>query len=204
MAMIVTDVILTLARENASDGMVALSDLERLVALIRGGGMVLDSAYLYQEDSCRKFHQIPRGNVGARSDPFQRLMVRPFEHLLAGENQELSRAYLPHYFEFLDRALGKQREVFDRQCRSIVQSLLVLHGNTLTWDHFYADARTAETLQAALKLLVDYLGSAEGQQIWLACMMRPVADLPQPSLAQVTRIRQVLRDTAKGLETAAE
>jgi hypothetical protein len=202
MAMIVSDVILTLARERATDGMVALADLERVTALIQGGGMVLDAAYMRQEETCRKFHLLPRGNVGARSNPFQRLMVRPFEHLLAGEDTVLPRAYLPHYFEFLERALGKGQEDFERRCRSIVQALMVVHGNSLTWDQFYADSRTVQTLHDALKLIMDYLGGPEGQQIWLACMMRPSADLPQPSLPQVTRIRQVLRETAKGLEAA--
>jgi hypothetical protein len=202
MAMIVTDVIMTLAREKAADGKVCLHDLERIAALICGGSMVLDAAYIRQEESCRKFHQLPKGNVGARSNPFHRLMVRPFEHLLTGEDAVLRREYLPHYFEFLGHALEKRLDAFERHCRTIIQALMVVHGNNLTWDQFYADSRTVKTLQGALKLLRTYLEGPEGQRVWHGCMMRPMGDLPQPSAGQVTHIRQVLLETARGLEAA--
>lgn len=202
MAVIVTDVILTLARERAADNKVDLHDLERIAALISGGSMVLDVAYMRQEESCRRFHQLPRGNVGARSNPFHRLMVRPFEHLLMGD-ESLPRGYLPNYFEFLGHALGKRMEDFERHCRTIIQALMVVHGGNLTWDHFYADSRTVKTLHAALKAIRDSL-TGEGRRTWTACMMRPVGDLPAPAPPQVERIRQVLLETARGLETAAE
>lgn len=202
MAMIVTDVIMTLAREKTQDGKVSLHDLERIAALICGGSMVLDAAYIRQEESCRKFHQLPKGNVGARSNPFHRLMVRPFEHLLAGDGAVLRREYLPHYFEFLSHALEKRFEAFERHCRTIIQALMVVHGNNLTWDQFYADSRTIKTLQGALKLLRSYMESPEGQRVWHGCMMRPIGDLPAPAMAQVSHIHQVLLETARGLEAA--
>lgn len=202
MAVIVTDVILTLARERATNNMVDLHDLERIAALISGGAMVLDAAYMRQEESCRKFHQLPKGNVGARSNPFHRLMVRPFEHLLMGEDS-LPRGYLPNYFEFLGHALGRRMDDFERHCRTIIQALMVVHGGNLTWDQFYADARTVKTLHAALKVIHDSL-TGEGRRTWLGCMMRPVGDLPQPTQGQVEQIRQVLLETTRGLETAAE
>lgn len=202
MATIVSDVIMTLAREKARDGVVSIHDLERISSLIAGGSMVLDAAYIHQEESCRKHHQMPRGNVGARANPFHRLMVRPFEHLLAGEDQVLPRDYLGNYFDFLGHAFDKRMAAFERHCRSIIQALMVVHGNNLTWDQFYADARTVKTLQGALKLLHAYMEDADGQRVWLACMMRPAADMPQPSMAQITQIRQVLVETAKGLEAA--
>ncbi len=202
MAMIVSDVIMTLVREKAQDGKVDLHDLERIATLISSGSMVLDTAYVHQEESCRKFHQMPRGNVGARSNPFHRLMVRPFEHLLTGEAMVLQRSYLPHYFEFLGHALEKRLVAFERHCRTIIQALMVIHGNNLTWDQFYADGRTVKTLQGALKLLRAYLDGPEGQRVWHACMMRPIGDLPQPTVGQVNHIRQVLMETARGLEAA--
>lgn len=201
MAVIVTDVILTLARERASNGVVELHDLERIAALISGGAMVLDVAYARQEESCRKFHQLPKGNVGARSNPFHRLVVRPFEHLLSGEDP-LSRAYLPNYFEFLGHALNKKMDGLEAHCRTIIQALMVVHGGNLTWDHFYADSRTVKTLHGALRMLRDYLGSGEGQKMWATCMMRPTPDLPHPSPAQINRIRQAVLETVRGLEAA--
>ncbi|MBI3446124.1 MAG: hypothetical protein HY055_12380 [Magnetospirillum sp.] len=202
MAMIVTDVIMTLAREKARDGILSLDDIDRIATLIGGGTMLLDSAYIRQEEGCRKLHMQPKGNVGARSNPFQRLMVRPFEHLLTGEDAVFQRGYLTNYFEFLEHAFEKRLEPFERHCRSIIQALMVVHGNNLTWDHFYVDGRTIKTLQGALKLLRAYLESPEGQRVWLACLSRPSADMPQPAIGQINHIRQALLETARGLEAA--
>lgn len=204
MATIVADVIMTLAREKAKDGTVSLQELDRIAGLIGSGSMVLDTAYVRQEEACRKFHQLPKGNIGARSNPFHRLMVRPFEHLLSGEGTVLPRGYLTNYFEFLEHAFEKRLAAFERHCRTIIQSLMVVHGNNLTWDQFYADPRTVKTLQGALSLLRGYMDDTEGSRVWLACMMRPAADMAQPSMNQVAHIRQVLLETAKGLDAAAE
>lgn len=202
MAMVVTDVIMTLAREKARDGAVSLGDIERIAQLVSGGTMLLDSAYARQEEACRKDHSQPKGNIGARSNPFQRLMVRPFEHLLAGESAVFQRGYLNNYFEFLEHAFEKRLEPFERHCRAIIQALMVIHGNNLTWDHFYADGRTVKTLNGALKLLTAYLSGHEGQRVWHACLVRPTPEIPQPSITQVDQIRLALLETARGLAAA--
>ena len=188
MAMIVTDVIMTLARERARDGVISLDDVGRIAGLVSGGTMLLDTAYVRQEEACRKDHSQPKGNIGARSNPFQRLMVRPFEHLLAGESAVFQRGYLNNYFE--------------RHCRSIIQALMVVHGNNLTWDQFYADPRTIKTLGGALKLLGAYLAGHEGQRVWHACLIRPTPEMPQPSIGQIDQIRLALLETARGLAAA--
>ena len=202
LAVVVTDVIMTLARERARGGAVALDDIERIANLVGGGTMLLDTAYVRQEEACRKDHSQPRGNIGARSNPFQRLMVRPFEHLLAGESAVFQRGYLANYFEFLEHAFDKRLAPFERHCRAIIQALMVVHGNNLTWDHFYGDARTIKTLGGALKLLAAYLDSQEGQRIWHACLVRPTPEMPQPSIAQIDQIRHALLETARGLAAA--
>ncbi len=202
MAMIVTDVIMTLARERARDGVISLDDVGRIAGLVSGGTMLLDTAYVRQEEACRKDHSQPKGNIGARSNPFQRLMVRPFEHLLAGESAVFQRGYLNNYFEFLEHAFEKRLEPFERHCRSIIQALMVVHGNNLTWDQFYADPRTIKTLGGALKLLGAYLAGHEGQRVWHACLIRPTPEMPQPSIGQIDQIRLALLETARGLAAA--
>jgi hypothetical protein len=202
MAMTVADMIITLAREKAKEGAVALSDIERIANLVGGGTMLLDGAYAKQEEACRKVLMQPKGNIGARSNPFQRLMVRPFEHLLAGQEAVFQRGYLNNYFEFLEFAFEKRLEPFERHCRSIIQALKVVHGNGLTWDHFYADPRTIKTLHGALKLLVAYLSDHEGQRVWHACLIRPTPEMPQPAIGQIDQIRTALLETARGLAAA--
>jgi hypothetical protein len=199
LAAVVTNVVMTLARERAANGLVSLADLERIASLVRHGTISLDDAFRHHEEACRRDHTRPKGNVGARSNPFQRLMVRPFEQMLLGDPPGFPRPCLPNYFGFLDHAFGERLEPFERHSRAIVQALLVVHGNNLTWDHFYGDQRTVKTLKSALKLLTHVLASAEGQRTWHACMVRPVDAHPAPTIPQINQVRLMLLDTGRGL-----
>ena len=204
MAVLVADTVLTLARERARDGMVSVDDIERIAGLMRSSGMVLDTVLRGQEDRCREEFTRPKGNVGTRSNPFNRLMVRPFEALVSGDPPVLARPYLENYFQYLGFAFENRLEGFERHCRAIVQALMVVHGNNLTWDHFYADPRTLKTLGTALKVLLDGLQSPDGQQLWYACMSRPAGDLFTPTIDKIDMVRTVLVETHRGLCAKAD
>lgn len=199
---IVIDIVQALLTERAVDGKVEVADVERLLGLVRRGTVSLDNAYRLQEDKCRKEHSRPKGNVGARSNPFQRLIVRPFEHLLFGSPPTFPRPLLPNYFEFIEGVLGTEREGLERDCRAIIQALLVVHGNNLTWDHFYSDPRTLKCLHAALKIVTRALAGADGQRHWFHLMGRPVGDHPAANLAQLAQISDALLETHRGLSAA--
>jgi len=200
LASVLMNVVVTLARERAVESRIALGDLDRIAELVSQGNLLLDETFSRQQEACRKEHTRPRGNIGARSNPFQRLMVRPFESLLAGESAVLQRVYLAHFFEFLEFTFEERLPKFENHCRAIIQALKVVHGNDLTWDVFYADSRTTQTLHSALKIMAQYLSSQEGRRVWLATLVRPTPELPQPSMAQVDQIRQALLDTARGFD----
>ncbi|MBI2236724.1 MAG: hypothetical protein HYU60_07240 [Magnetospirillum sp.] len=199
LAAVVTNVVMTLARERAESGFISVVDLERIAALVRRGTISLDDAFRHHEEACRRDHTRPKGDVGARSNPFQRLMVRPFEQMLVGDPAAFPRHYLPNYFGFLGQAFGARLEPFESHSRAIVQALLVVHGNNLTWDHFYADQRTVKTLKSALKLMTHVLGSAEGQRLWHASLVRPVDAYPAPTIPQANQVRLALLETGRGL-----
>jgi len=198
---IVIDVATALLREHAVDGKLKLSDVEHILALIGRGTMALDVAFRSQEEKCTKEHSRPKGNVGARSNPFQRLMVRPFETLLAGNPPAFPRPLLANYFEFLDQAMGTDKDPMERDCRAIIQALLVVHGNNLTWDHFYSDSRTLKLLHVSLKRMTHVFSTPEGQKAWHTLMTRPVGDTPAPSIGQTNQLRQALLETHRGLSS---
>lgn len=200
-ASIVTTVLRALMNERAVNGAVSLSDIDKMLALVERGTISLDEAFRRLEERCRKDMSRPKGNVGARSNPFQRLVVRPFEHHLMGENA-FPRPYLAHYFEFVDHVIANRKDEFERHSRSIIQALLVVHGNNLTWDHFYSDARTLKTLHAALKIITHALTTPEGNKAWGHFMHRPAGDLPVPSVPDLTRLRDALLETHRGLSAA--
>lgn len=195
---IVITVLRALLHERAAGGQVSVDDIDRILDLIGRGTLVLDNAFELQEEKCRKVHSKPKGNVGARSNPFQRLIVRPFEHLLMGEDS-FPRPYLTNYFEFVEHALAANKESFERDSRAIIQALLVVHGNNLTWDHFYSDARTLRVLHAALKDLTHFLATPQGTKAWGHLMLRPCGDLPAPAIPQINRLRDALLETHRGL-----
>lgn len=189
---VVLEVVRTLLHDLAVDGKVDIDAVDRLLTLVHRGPVALDAAYGAQEDRCRKIHSRPRGNVGARSNPFQRLMVRPLEPLLG---QALPRDLLPNYFTFLDQALGPHRATLDSDCRSVIQALLVVHGANLTWDHFYADIRALNILERALAHVRAAADSPAGRELWHR-HLGPTAAHPR---VQADTILETLVRTHRGL-----
>lgn len=200
---VIVNVAAALLREHAVNGNVKLSDAERILNLIGRGTMSLDETYRVQENKCRAAASRPKGNVGARSNPFQRLMVRPFESLLSGEDAVFPRPYLINFFAFLDCALRDARADLERDCRAVIQALLVVYGNNLTWDHFYSDPRTVRLLHRALQGLVLVLCTRDGEQLWHKLMNRPVADQPPLESWRTDQVRALLLETHRGLSAAA-
>ncbi|WP_082910922.1 hypothetical protein [Magnetospirillum moscoviense] len=198
----VIDVVQALIRDRAIDGRVEVADLERMLSLVRRGTMSMDAAFLAQEERCRKDHSRPKGNVGARSNPFQRLMVRPFEHLLFGNPPPFPRPLLANYFTFIEQALEPERDAWEKVCRAVIQALLVVHGNNLTWDHFYSDQRALKTLGTALTRIARLLSTHDGARHWQEIMGRPLVDHPSATLEQVALVRQALLETQRGLNVA--
>lgn len=183
--------------------MVSLAEVDRFLDLIQRGTMSLDQAFQLQEERCRKEHSRPKGNVGARSNPFQRLIVRPFEHLLMGADAALPRPYLANYFDFINFGLAEVIEEYEREARGLIQALLVIHGNNLTWDHFYSDVRTLKLLHRALKELTAFLATPDGTKAWGRFMHRPAGDLPPPGIPQLNQVREALLETHRGLSASA-
>lgn len=194
---VVLDVVKALLHERAVGGKVDLADVDRLIDLVRRGPLTLDAAYAAQEERCRLHHSRPRGNIGARSNPFQRLMVRPLEPLLG---QVMPRPILVHYFQFLEVALGASiREELEHDCRSLIQALLVVHGNNLTWDHFYADPRSTAVLRRALDHIAALLRQPHGPALWRNHLGRPVGDIPALGERQLDLVLDTLIQTHHGL-----
>lgn len=195
----VIKVVMAVLREHAVGGQLALEDVERILALVGRGTVALDESFRVQEQRCIKEHSRPKGNVGARSNPFQRLMVRPFESLLVGERPAFPRPLLVNYFQFLIEAMGRDRDELECDCRAIIQALLVVHGNNLTWDHFYSDPRTLKLLHTALRRISQVLSTPVGQTIWNAHLSLPAGSVPAPTVTQTNQLRQALLETHRGL-----
>lgn len=197
-----SELVSTLAAERAKDGVIALDEVNRILALVRGAGSPLSRAMDAQESKCRKSFKPAVRHANSRNDVFRRLLVRPFETLLEGEPPAFPRCFLANYFEVAEAALGEAIKQYDQRSREIFQEMLVRHGNDLAWDVFFADPRAHAILSRVLSKLLRYLATPVGQWAWLNCMGRVNADGASPSSAQADMVLAALRSTASGLGLA--
>jgi len=199
-----SELVATLAAERARDGQIALDEVYRILALVRGAGSPLSRAMAAQEGKCRHSFKPAVRHASSRNDVFRRLLVRPFETLLEGDVPAFPRSFLPHYFEVVDAALGERGKQYDQRSREIFQDMLVSHGNDLAWEIFFADARARAVLSRVLDRLMRYLESPAGQWAWLTCMGRVNVDGARPSSAQADMVLAALRSTATALGVTAK
>lgn len=195
---VLCELIDALVSERARDGVVELVEVQRVLKRLQGGTSQLDRAFEAQENRCRR-NLWKRGDACCRENPFRRLMVRPFETLLAGDPIVFPRAFLPNYFAVIEAAFGDKLAEYERQCKAVFQTLMVRHGNALNWSDYYADGRTWRILEHALKRLMNFLDTPAGQWVWVQSMSQPTAENLTATSAQTDSVRAILAATWQGM-----
>lgn len=196
---LMSDVVMRLAEERASDGAIRLDELRRIMEMARSAGSPLLRAFEMQEARCRRAFRPAARHATSRNDVFHRLMVRPFETLLEGEPPAFPRCFLANYFELVEAAFADKFKHYDERAREVFQDMLVSHGNDLAWDVFFNDARARAILGHGLSRLVQYVESPAGQWAWLNCMNRTNVDGAKPTPEQAEAVLHTLRVTARAL-----
>lgn len=105
-----------------------------------------------------------------RKSAFERLLVRPFEHLLAeGTGSEpgtsLSRRIVPGYLAAVQELTGPI--VFGRhqeRCKDLVRLVRDARGNAFTWDDVYADSASTDIVNDILADVAVHFGEFEKQR----------------------------------------
>lgn len=196
---LMSDVILRLAEEQATDGTLHLDELRRILETTRSAGSPLLRAFQMQEKRCRHAFRPAARHATSRNDVFRRLMVRPFETLLEGEPPGFPRQFLTNYFELVEAAFGDKLKQYDQRAREVFQDMLVSHGNDLAWEVFFNEPRARAILAHGLSRLMLYVESPAGQWAWLNCMNRHNTDGAKPTTEQAESVLAALRVTAKAL-----
>jgi hypothetical protein len=196
---VVLGVIEALLRDKATDGTITVEDAIRVLRYVGSGTAELDSVFTAQEQRCRRSLAGARGDASSRSDPFKRLMVRPFETLLGGEPPVFPRRFLCNYFEVLKAAFGPRFDQYDSFCREVFQRLHVAYGHSLTWEVFYAEPKISQLLIHALRKLLAFLDTPAGQWVWLQAMTQRLGTGEQPTADQAAIVRGILETTLRGL-----
>lgn len=196
---LVSDVVMRLAQERASDGSLRLDELRRILDLMRASNSPLPRAFEAQEARCRRAFRPAVRHASSRNDVFRRLMVRPFETLLEGDPPAFPRCFLANYFELVEAAFADKLKHYDDRAREIFQDMLVTHGNDLAWEVFFNDPRARAILGHGLTRLMHYVESPAGQWAWLNCMNRTNVDGAKLNPEQAEVVLNALRVTAKAL-----
>jgi hypothetical protein len=149
-------------------GKLTLADLERLAddfhdksAALRKAFEMSFEAYARAREHAKAFQN--------RQYPFNRLLVRRFEHLLArGKGRDgIPRRVLPGFFMAVEMMLGPQvYEAYQEHGRAIVERLRQAKGGRFGWGDLYAD-KEAETLAFdALVVMASYFADYDKRARW--------------------------------------
>lgn len=108
-----------------------------------------------------------------RKSSFERLLVRPFEHLLPaiGEAEVpgsmLSRRFISGYLTALQEMTGPM--VFGRhqeRCRELVRMVRGARGKAFTWDDVYADSASRSIVDDIMADLTQHFADFDKQRDW--------------------------------------
>ncbi|MBF0561990.1 MAG: hypothetical protein HQL37_08200 [Alphaproteobacteria bacterium] len=199
-AAIALNVLRDLLPDVARDGFVSLADVDRLIDRVCLGTVELDLALSAHQRICLATQAKQQGRIGFRSEPLQRVLVRPFEGVFFAEPPAFDRKFLPIYFEAAAQLIGPAFPDLDNECKDIIQAMLAIHGPRLSWEAFYAAPRTVDLMARAIAAMSVNLEGSEGAARWLTLMLKPASDGGIPTENQLMEVRDLLLSVHRGLK----
>jgi len=113
-----------------------------------------------------------------RRMPFERLMVKPFAHLLPAAHQpvepgtELSRRILPGFLSALQQMLGPVLlEQYQNRCRELVRIIQTARGNDFEWEDVYTDPTSQVIVNDVLVHISKHFTDFERRRTWLTSVI---------------------------------
>jgi hypothetical protein len=152
---------------RARGGKLTLADLERLADDFHDKSAALRQAFEMTFEAYARARE--RAKVAQnRQYPFNRLLVRRFEHLLArGDGPGIPRRVLPGFFMAVEMMLGPQvHDAYQEHCRAIVERIREAQGGKFGWPDLYADAEAATLAFDALVAMAAYFADFDKRARW--------------------------------------
>jgi len=155
---------------HARGGALSLADLDRLAAEFHGKTAALRQVFEQTFESYANARERAKFAQN-RNFPFDRVLVRRFEHLLArgptGDPDKISRRFLHGFFIAVQMMLGAEiLEGYQERCRDIVARLRVANKGKFAWPDLYQDPATAELAAEALATMASYFSAFEKRSAW--------------------------------------
>lgn len=172
-------------RANAGSGSIGAEEIGAVLdSFRRADSPVLAAICQAAWDDCGAIFE-KEGRGEDRKAPFQRLMVRPFAHLLPehgdrdGGEATLSRRIIPGYMAALEDLVGPV--FFGRQqerTRELVRSARSARGGGFRWEDVYADPHSQDIVDDTLVHLAAEFMDFEPQRDWFIGLVNDAMPLP--------------------------
>jgi len=152
---------------RALDGRLTLTDLDRLADDFHDKSAALRQAFEMTFEAYARARERSKFAQN-RQYPFNRLLVRRFEHLLArGKGPGIQRRVLPGFFMAVEMMLGPQiLDAYQEHCRAIVERISGAQGGKFAWTDLYADAEAATLAFDALVAMAAYFADFDKRARW--------------------------------------
>lgn len=168
-------------------GTLTLADVERLIAEFWRKTEALQVVF---EKSFEEYVKARERAVGdqARNYPFDRVLVREFEHLFAVagpvDGNKLLRRMLPGFFMAMNKMLGEDVvEDYQERCRKIVQRVRAARGAAFKWPDVYEDRDAKALVVDALVAIAGYFQDVEKRSAWFLNIVNNHLAPPPPNAA---------------------
>lgn len=183
---------------HARGGTLTLADLDRLAADFHGKTAALRLAFEQTFEAYANARERTKFAQN-RNFPFDRVLVKRFEHLLARgatvDPDRLSRRILPGFFMAAQMMLGAGvLEGYQERCRVIVARLKAAQGGKFAWPDLYADPETDALAFEALAVMASYFADFDKRARWFLTIVNGHL-APAPAGASYAESNWQLSDT---------
>jgi len=158
------------AEANRRGGVLTLQDIESLNEEFAGKTEALQAVFEKSfEDYVRARERA--SFLQTRNYPFDRVLVRKFEHLFADgkdpDPTKLSRRMLPGFFMAMNKMLGPEViETYQERCRKIVQRIRLGRDDNFDWNEIYADRDAKALALEAEVTIAGYFEDVDKRSAW--------------------------------------
>ncbi|MCC7016471.1 MAG: hypothetical protein IT564_04640 [Rhodospirillales bacterium] len=148
------------------NGRLTLANIERLADDFHNKSAALRQAFELTFEAYARARERAKFAQN-RNYPFDRVLVRRFEHLLACGGGGIPRRVLPGFFMAVEMMLGPQvLEAYQEHCRIIVERIRNAQGGKFAWPDLYADPEAAGLAVDALVAMASYFADYDKRARW--------------------------------------
>lgn len=195
-AALAVQIVRNLLKDYVQDGVVTAANLERILESVEKGTLALDQVLSAHEASCMAARRGQRLN--ARSNPYRRILVRPFEWMFAAGSMD--RKHTAPFFDAAREILGEEMwAAGEAATKELVRGLLAVKGAGMTWEDLYSSDEGAAIMAAHTGALASALTQDGPARRFRQRMKTPAEDGDVLGPLEIDELVGAIVTAAKGL-----